>query len=209
MAAALAAVVAIVVVTSSAVGTDDAGSELAVLDTGTPTTLSAGLLATLRTSGVEVAADDAVTVPAPDGVGAPWTIVQSTDGVCLVRRSEGGDPVNCGTTALLRRGAILGFTPDEEAAASLGLPDKLDADTRPGTIQSTGKREAAGRVSYNAIAANDVTAAAAVTADGRALASTKVENNVFVLADVPYAEVAGIRLSHAEGEDTVLPAGTR
>lgn len=205
-AAAVAAVVAIVVVTSSAVGTDDPGGELTVFKTGTPTTLSSGLLDNLRSSGIDVAANDAVSVQAPDGGGDLWILAQNADDVCLVRRGDGGDPITCGTTTALRHGAVIGFTPDEAAAASFGLPERLgDGPTGKLVKPDDAPAKLAGSVTFQGIAANDVTDAAAVTADGRVLAHDAVENNLFALPNVPLGEATDIRLTHTSGQDTLQP----
>ena len=113
-AAVAAAIVGIVIITSSAAGTDDPGSRLNVFKTGTSTTPSASVIASLTQIGTDATDVQAVTVPALDGSATPWTVAQSTEGVCLVQSGEDGSTkTNCGTTAALSRGATVGFTPDE------------------------------------------------------------------------------------------------
>lgn len=205
---ALVTAVAAVVVTASALGTDDPAGELTVFEAGTPTNLDSGLIESLRSSGI--AANDAVSVQAPDDSGDRWIVAQGSSNVCLVRRADDGDPIICGTTTILRRGAVVGFTPDETAAASLGLPEKIDPSEPAGTISKPAQSpKASGSVSLYGIAANDVTSAAAVTADGRVLARSAVESNLFFLPDVAMDQVVSIRLGHASGQDTLQPVGFR
>lgn len=206
--AAMAASVASVVIVSSAVGTDDP-AQLNVLKNGTPTTISSSVVATLRSQGVDAATSDtAVSVQAPDGSANHWTVAQDANDVCVVRTVSGGSALNCGTNTVLRTGAIVSFTPDAAASASLGLPDTLTEATKPGPHPAQAP-QLAGSATFQGIAANDVTDVAAVAGDGSVLAHAAVQNNLFALPGVPLGKVANIRLTHTSGQDTLQPLGTK
>ena len=194
-----AAVIGIVVATSSA-GSDPA-SGLNAFEHGTPAKIDSGLVEHLRSQDVDISGNDAVAVKPVDG-DSSWTLAEGADDVCLVRSADGANVVSCGPKTNLRRGAIVSFTPNEQAAESLGIPKKFEANTVARAKPST----PTGSATFQGVAANDVTEAAAVTADGKVLRSSKVVDNVFVLADVPFAEVANIRLTRENGETSVQPA---
>jgi len=216
-AAVAAAIVGIVIITSSAAGTDDPGSRLNVFKTGTSTTPSASVIASLTQIGTDATDVQAVTVPALDGSATPWTVAQSTEGVCLVQSGEDGSTkTNCGTTAALSRGATVGFTPDEVGAAALGvprqLPDSVLKDLKAGRQPSPAHMAEAqtaapraGNASFYGVAANDVADVAAVSSNGKVLGHDSVENNVYYIPDLQLSGIANIRLTHTSGEQTLEP----
>lgn len=201
----LAVGAAVVAIAGSAGGTDDPGGELNVFRASRQAVVSADTLQALRTSGVDVGLSGAATtVAAPSGDGE-WTVAQDADTACLVVPGDVSDVVSCGATTQLRRGGTIGFVPDEQAAASLGLPDNAMPASDGGSRHSAADQAPAGTVTFRGLTANEVVAAAAVTADGKVLVSADVADNVYELRDVPFDEVSAVRFTLADGATTAVP----
>jgi hypothetical protein len=197
----LTAAVGIVVMASSAGGSPDPTSAVSALKTGGSVTLGTSTLNALQDAGFPVDSAGAVSVAAPDG-GSRWLIVPGAkDGACLVLPDGGA---TCGGSAMLGQSGIVGFIPDEEASASLGLPSHVDpSQLKSGAVTEQSAGAPRGSIAVHGLVSDAVTTVAAVTSTGRVLGDTAtITDNVFELNGVPLGQAASVRLTRADGTST-------
>lgn len=73
-------------------------------------------------------------------------------------------------------------------------------ELRPGVVsEAKPAADRGGTIDLRGIAADDVESIAVITESGDVLGSTSVENNVFTLGGIPFADAANVRVTRRDG----------